>query len=94
MAYRVIWSAKAVEDVEAIATYIVRDSPSYTAAVVYKILEATRLLSQDPCGSAIVESLDGQFREILAYTYRIVYHLQGDTVTVVAIVHTKHLLSF
>ncbi|MGH2413700.1 MAG: type II toxin-antitoxin system RelE/ParE family toxin, partial [Microcystaceae cyanobacterium] len=29
MAYRIVWSSKAVEDVDAIATYIARDSPSY-----------------------------------------------------------------
>ena len=39
MAYRVVWSAKAVEDVEAIATYIARDSPFYAAAVVQKLVE-------------------------------------------------------
>ena len=44
MAYRVIWSSKAVEDVDSIATYIARDSPSYAAAVVRQILDATSQL--------------------------------------------------
>jgi plasmid stabilization system protein ParE len=35
MAYRVEWSPRAVEDVEAIALYISADSPSYAAAVVH-----------------------------------------------------------
>ncbi|MGF1675799.1 MAG: type II toxin-antitoxin system RelE/ParE family toxin, partial [Rivularia sp. (in: cyanobacteria)] len=33
MAYQVVWSPKALDDVEAIAVYISRDSASYTAAV-------------------------------------------------------------
>jgi toxin ParE1/3/4 len=94
MAYRVIWSTKAVEDVEAIATYIVRDSPSYAAAVVSKILEATCRLSHDPRGSTLAESLDSRLQETLAYTYRIIYRFDGEAVVIAAIIHTKRLLSF
>ena len=34
MAYKVKWSPKAAEDVEAIASYVSQDSPSYAAAIV------------------------------------------------------------
>ena len=34
MAYQVVWSSKTLEDVEAIAIYISRDSTAYAAAVV------------------------------------------------------------
>lgn len=95
MAYRVVWSPKAVEDVDTIATYIARDSPSYAAAVVQKILDITSELQQCPTtGSLIAEFDDGFFREKLAYTYRLIYQLKEDTVTVAAIVHTKGLLGF
>jgi plasmid stabilization system protein ParE len=94
MVYRVIWSSKSVEDVDAIATYIVRDSPSYAAAVVHKILETTRQLAQDPKGVPITESHDGKLQEKLAYTYRIIYRFTDDTVTILAIVHPKRLTAF
>lgn len=95
MAYRVVWSSKAIEDVDTIATYIARDSPSYAAAVVQKVLDITRELQEDPLtGSKIAELDDGSFREKLAYTYRLIYHIEKDQVTVVAIVHTKGLLGF
>jgi plasmid stabilization system protein ParE len=41
MAYRVIWSSKAIDDVDAITIYIAGDSPSYAAAVVRQILDIT-----------------------------------------------------
>ncbi len=93
MAYRVTWSSKAIEDVDAIAAYIARDSSSYAAAVVRKILDTTRQLQQDPlAGSSIAESADSNLREELAYTYRIIYRIQAETVIVAAIVHSKRLL--
>ncbi len=48
MAYQVEWSPKALDDVEAIAIYISRDSASYAAAVVKKILDLTRSLNHCP----------------------------------------------
>jgi toxin ParE1/3/4 len=93
MAYRVIWSSKAVEDVDAIATYIARDSPSYAAAVIRQIMETTRQLEQDPLtGAIITEGDNSTIRDKLAYTYRIIYRVQDHKVTIAAIVHTKRLL--
>jgi toxin ParE1/3/4 len=93
MAYRVIWSSKAVEDVDSIATYIARDSPSYAAAVVRQILDATHQLEDNPLtGEIITEGDSLTVRDQLAYTYRVIYRVDGDTVIVVAVVHTKQLL--
>lgn len=94
MVYKVIWSSRAVEDVDAIATYITRDSPSYAAAVVHKILDTTRSLNQYPLAGAIIaEYNDSTIREKSAYTYRIIYRVKGEIVTVAAIIHAKSLLS-
>ena len=93
MAYRVIWSSKAVEDVDAIATYIARDSPSYAAAVVRQILDATHQLKENPLtGEIIAEGDNSTVRDQLAYTYRVIYRVDGETVIVAAVVHTKRLL--
>ncbi|MDY7020592.1 MAG: type II toxin-antitoxin system RelE/ParE family toxin, partial [Cyanobacteriota bacterium] len=42
MDYQVVWSPKALDDIDAIAAYIARDSVSYAAAVVQRIIEVTR----------------------------------------------------
>ena len=59
MAYRVAWSPRAVEDLEAIAQYISVDSTAYAAAVVKTILNITRNLSHFPrSGRAVPEIAD------------------------------------
>lgn len=93
MAYRVIWSIKAVEDVEAIASYIARDSPSYAAAVVQKVLEITSDLKENPTkGRLIPEIEESTIIEQFAYSYRLIYRIEGDTVTIAAFIHGKRLL--
>ncbi|MEA5502245.1 type II toxin-antitoxin system RelE/ParE family toxin [Halotia wernerae UHCC 0503] len=93
MVYQVVWSSKALEDVEAIATYISRDSASYTAAVVQKILDITRNLGEFPFSGRIVPELgENTIREKLAYSYRIIYQIQGDTIIIAAVIHGKRLL--
>jgi toxin ParE1/3/4 len=89
MAYRVIWSSKSIEDVEAIAIYIARDSSAYAAAVVHKILETTRQLRHDPRGNTLAESRDHELKERRAYSYRIIYCVAEDKVTILTIVHAK-----
>ncbi|MDT5063497.1 MAG: toxin ParE1/3/4 [Acidobacteriota bacterium] len=70
MAYRVEWSPRAVEDVEAIALYISSDSTAYAAAVVKKILETARNLSRFPfAGRVVPEFGEENIRERFAYSY-------------------------
>ena len=94
MAYRVVWSPKAVEDVEAIATYISRDSPSYASAVVQKLINQASRLSDSPSAETLVpECCDPKMHETCAYSYRMIYHINENRVTVAAIIHHKNLLS-
>lgn len=93
MAYRVEWSPRAVEDLEAITQYIGADSTAYAAAVVQRILSATRQLSPFPFSGRVVPELgDENIREWFAYSYRIIYRIEHDVVTVAAIIHGKRLL--
>ncbi|MGF1494423.1 MAG: type II toxin-antitoxin system RelE/ParE family toxin [Microcoleaceae cyanobacterium] len=93
MGYQVVWSPKAIDDIDAIAAYIARDSISYAAAMVQRIIEVTQSLSDDPFTGDIVQELgDETVREQFAYTYRILYRVQGEVVTVSAVVHGKKLL--
>ena len=54
MAYQVSWSPEAVEDIEKIASYIEKDSPSYAQAVSEQIITASRQLNQSPLIGRIV----------------------------------------
>lgn len=94
MAYRVRWSPRAADDLEAIAEYISLDSPAYAKSVVKTIVEVTRKFSQFPLTGRIVpEFNDENIREWFAYSYRIIYRLDQDVVTVSAIIHGRRMLS-
>jgi len=93
MAHRVVWSARALADVDAIAAYIAADSSSYASTVVRKILSLTRTLAAFPlAGRKVPEFDDENFREAFAYSYRIIYRVDQDAVTVVAVIHGKRIL--
>ena len=90
MAYRITWSPRAAEDLEAIAQYIAADSTAYAAAVVTKILNTTRNLSQFPFAGRIVPEFgEENIREWFVYSYRIIYRVDEGVVTVATIIHGK-----
>ncbi|MGB3533752.1 MAG: type II toxin-antitoxin system RelE/ParE family toxin [Microcoleaceae cyanobacterium] len=93
MGYQVVWSPRAIDDIDAIAAYIARDSVSYAAAVVQRIIEVTRDLNDAPSSGALVQEFgDETIRELFAYTYRIIYQIEGEMVTVLTVIHGKQLL--
>lgn len=95
MGYQVVWSPQAIDDIDAIAAYIARDSISYAAAVVQRIIEITRDLSKSPeTGKVVQEFGDETIREQFAYTYRIIYKIRENIVTIAAVIHGKALLKF
>ena len=86
MAQRVVWSPRAVADVEAIASYIASDSPSYANAVVRRVVTLTRTLSEFPLsGRRVPEFDDDSVRELIAYSYRIIYLVQPTEVLVTVV---------
>ena len=42
MAYRVVWSPRALDDIDSIASYIARDSAAYASAVVAELFNVYR----------------------------------------------------
>jgi toxin ParE1/3/4 len=93
MAYSVVWSPNALDDVDEIAAYIARDSPTYAAAVVEKILDTTRNLQKFPLlGRIVPESNEESIRERFVYSYRLIYQVQEEIVIIIAVVHGKRLL--
>jgi len=55
MAYRVEWSPRAIEDLEAIAQHIALDSTAYSSAVVKTILQTTRKFSSFPFSESSID---------------------------------------
>jgi toxin ParE1/3/4 len=93
MAHRVVWSQRALKDLEAIAEYIAQDSPTYAAGVVRTIVNQTKRLSRFPhSGRKVPEFDDENMRELLAYSYRVIYRIQEEEVLIAAVIHGKRLL--
>ena len=90
MAHRVVWSPRALADVEAIASYIASDSPFYAGSVVRRIVALTRTLEQFPfAGRKVPEFDDNNLRELIAYSYRIIYRVEVTEIIVAAVIHGK-----
>lgn len=93
MAYRVNWSPRALTDIEEIAQFIEKDSLFYAQAVVTKIVRSTAKLADFPYACRIVPELNqSEFRELFVYSYRVIYRVMSESVTVVAVIHGKRLL--
>jgi len=94
VAHRVAWSPAALEDVDSIAAYIARDSAHYAAAVVRQILSTSRQLADFPrSGRVVPEFEDESLRELLVSSYRLIYEVREETVTIAAVVHAKQSFS-
>ena len=86
----VVWSPRAVDDVRAIAAHIAEDSAAYAKSVAQKIVASTRRLATFPMSGRVVPEFgDENIREVFAYSYRIIYRIEGETVTIAAVVHAK-----
>ncbi|MCX5964953.1 MAG: type II toxin-antitoxin system RelE/ParE family toxin [Cyanobacteria bacterium] len=93
MDYSVGWSSRAIADVNAIAEYIARDSPTYASTIVGKILGATRNLGQFPLsGRMVPEFSDQMIREKIVAGYRVIYRVKGETVTIATVMHGRQVL--
>jgi toxin ParE1/3/4 len=58
-----------------------------------KIFTLTRMLERFPlAGRKVPEFDDENVRELLAYSYRIIYEVGKDHVTVAAVIHGRRML--
>jgi len=90
MARKVIWAYAAEEDLDAAAAYIHKDSPAYAASFVDRVLAAGRSLNEFAERGHIVQELrDNHIREIFIYSYRLVYRIQDDRISILALIHGR-----
>lgn len=93
MAARLIWSAEALGDLDAIADYIHRDSPHHARRVVDAALELAHSIVEQPRVGRIVPELDDSaIRERFLYSYRMLYAVTPERVEILALIHGRRLL--
>ena len=94
MDYCLEWSPEAAVDVEQIAEYIGRDSPRYASVVIDKIIETARKIEKFPTSGRITPELGLEtIRERTVYSYRMIYRIRGDVITIATVIHGKRHLS-
>ena len=90
---RLIWSLQAIEDVEAIRTYVARDSEQYANLLVDWIIAAVDRLEGFPLSGRVVPEVgDESLREVIFRNYRIVYRLKPEIIGIVTVFHAARLL--
>ena len=93
MAQTLIWSREALDDIDAIAEYISRDSIFYANQVVERLLQLGESLPAQPrLGRAVPELNDPKVRERFVYSYRMIYEVRDEAVYVLAVIHGRRLL--
>ena len=93
MDFTVIWSPQVRDDLHEIAAFIAKDSPRYASAVVSKILAAGRSLQFLPWRGRVVPELGREdHRELFIYEYRLIYRIEGQTVSILGVIHGRRLL--
>lgn len=84
------WSKPAKLDLKQIHDYIARDSKFYAQKISAEIIEKSEKLTLFPeIGRIVPEIGDPNIRELLIYSYRLIYEVFPDKVEVLALIHGK-----
>ena len=93
MALKILWSQEAIDDMESIANYIEKDSPTYAKAVVKTFFFKVEILIDFPLlGRVVPEYQNENIRELFIYSYRLIYSVEHNAINIVAIIHGKRLI--
>jgi toxin ParE1/3/4 len=86
---RVEWAEAAVRDLEDLAAFLAVDSPDEAERLLGRIEQRASTLESSPRRGRVVPELAGfglrNWRELVVRPYRLVYRIEGDIVTVLAV---------
>ncbi|MEK6656175.1 MAG: type II toxin-antitoxin system RelE/ParE family toxin [Nitrospirota bacterium] len=86
----VIWTIPAKLDLKEIHDYIARDSKYYAQKVSQDIVDKSEKLKYFPqIGRIVPEINDPNIRELIIYSYRLIYEVISDGVQILALIHSK-----
>lgn len=92
MAHRVVWSHRAVQDLEKSLSTLQRTLLPTPLWLCERSSAAFKYCSGSRAGRRVPEFEDGNIRELLAYSYRVIYRLEAEEVVIAAVVHGKRML--
>ena len=75
----VVWTERALNDLQAIYLFMARDAPEYARLVNRRLYQATARLVDFPRSGRVVTEWDSEdVRELIAQSYRIIYRAMPD----------------
>jgi toxin ParE1/3/4 len=84
------WSPVAKADLKEVYAYIKRDSMYYAKKVASEIVTRSEALETYPSmGRTVEEFNDPNLRELIIYSYRLIYRISDNNIEVVALVHCR-----
>ncbi len=90
---QVIWTPKALDDLESLLDYISQDAPAAARRFAQKLVSRVELLVDHPLlGGYVAEDSSHTYREIRQGNYRVLYRSDAQAVYIVAIHHAARLL--
>ncbi|GDY23211.1 hypothetical protein LBMAG56_45580 [Verrucomicrobiota bacterium] len=90
MAYKIVWSLQAREDLQAIVRFIRRKNPRAAADFGYALIKRVDVLENFPrLGRRVPEFDEDTIRELIHRSYRIIYQVQ-DEQRLLAVVRLWH----
>ncbi len=84
------WSVPARNDLKQIHDYIAKDSKFYAQNVIQEIVAKTETLTELPeIGRIVLEISDQNIRELIVYSYRLIYEISVAGIEILAIIHGR-----
>ena len=84
------WSVPARNDLKQIHDYIAKDSEYYARNVIQEIVAKTETLAEHPeIGRIVPEIGDQNIRELIIYSYRLIYESSAADIEILAIIHGR-----
>ncbi len=90
MAFKIIWSEQARDDLQAIVLFIAQDDPAIAETFGCRLMSKVDVLAQFPeIGRVVPEENDEAIREIILRPYRIIYKVivEKQTIAIARIWH-------
>lgn len=87
---KIVWSEKAIDDLENIASFHSQYSEKYTSALIKRLFDTPNLLKQMPeMGRVVPEKNDKSVRELIIGNYRIIYHYTIEVISILTVHHSS-----
>lgn len=84
------WTKPAKQDLKAVYIYIKKDSEYYAKKVANEIVDKSEFLNEFPqMGKIVPEINDPNIREIYVYSYRLIYEILNNKISILALIHGR-----